>query len=292
MKRKVWLFIGFLLLGMALAFAVTKFPKDWFKPDYLVDISSILTLISFSVRSMLTLRILAIGAQLTFIPYCFLQSTPLWTPIVWNVLFLSVNVYNVIVILLQKRPVVLSDDEQHIYNLAFKSFTPREFLKLAAIGEWKDGGAGDVILPQGQAHPYLAMLSRGQAVSFHDDRDLATIPEGKFLGLAEALEGTPPLLGIKLSADSRYLFWAMDVLQQFAAKEPQMEEKLRLVFLQDLEKTIRDLEEIEFEDGHKTQEAVQSAQEKADRAVGRMVSAPGSDTPVLAAAGTKHLGGN
>jgi hypothetical protein len=83
--------IGFLLLGMALAFAVTQLPKDWFKPDYLVDISSILTLISFSVRSMLTLRILAIGTQLTFIPYCFLQSTPLWTPIVWNMLFLSVN---------------------------------------------------------------------------------------------------------------------------------------------------------------------------------------------------------
>jgi CRP-like cAMP-binding protein len=198
---------------------------------------------------------------------------------------LSVNVYNVIVILLQKRPVVLDEDEQQIYNLAFKSFTPREFLKLAALGEWREGQIGEVILPQGQPYPYLAMLSRGEAISFHDDRDLATIPEGKLLGLAEALEGTPPLLGIKLSANSRYLSWPMNTLQQFADKEPQMEEKLRLVFLQDLEKTIRDLEEIEFEDGHNAQRAVQFTQEKADQVVGRMVSVTGSDSSVLALAG-------
>jgi len=133
-KRKQWLLVGLILLAAMIAIAFSQLPPNWFSPDDLVNLSSVLTLVSFTVQSILALRFLAIGAQLIFIPYCLLQSPPLWTPAIWNVLFLAVNVVNVILLLLARRPVALNPDEEQLYNLAFKSLNPREFLKLLSLG--------------------------------------------------------------------------------------------------------------------------------------------------------------
>ena len=65
MKQKKWISGGLVLLGIALAIAASQLPPNWFTPDHLVNLSSVLTLISFTVRGILALRLLAIGAQLT-----------------------------------------------------------------------------------------------------------------------------------------------------------------------------------------------------------------------------------
>ena len=120
MKRQRWFLAGIILLGALIAIALAELPPKWFNPDFLVNLSSVLTLISFTVQNILALRLLAIGAQLMFIPYCLLQSPPLWTPAIWNVLFLAVNVVNVILLLLARRPVALNPDEEQIIQLSIQ----------------------------------------------------------------------------------------------------------------------------------------------------------------------------
>lgn len=243
MKRKILIFGGLILLGIAIAIALFQLPPNWFKPDYLVDISSILTLISFTVRSMLALRFLAIGAQLTFIPYAYFQPTPLWTPIAWNVLFALVNVFNIVVLLLEKRPVVFNPDERKLYNLTFNTLEPREFLKLLTVGEWRDGEAGEQILIPSRQSAYVSILCRGEAVAYVEDRELVQIPEGKLLGSPSALVGEPSLVGVKLSTPSRYVRWSVVQLRQYLDKRPEMRQKLQSIVSRDLLKTIRALEE-------------------------------------------------
>ncbi len=170
MKQKFWLAGGFVLLGITGTIALSQLPPNWFNPNYLVDLSSVLTLISFSVRSMVVLRFLAIGAQLTFIPYCLMQPTPLWTPIVWNLLFMGVNVVNLVILMLEKRPVVLNADEQKLYSLAFKTLKPREFLALTRIGEFRDGAAGEAVIVQGEQSPHISILIDGKASIYVDQK--------------------------------------------------------------------------------------------------------------------------
>ena len=79
------------LLGLAWAIKTAHFPMDWFELDYLIDLSSLFTVASFSVRGMLPLRALAIASQIVAIPYFLLQPTPLWTPVGWTGLFLLIN---------------------------------------------------------------------------------------------------------------------------------------------------------------------------------------------------------
>jgi CRP-like cAMP-binding protein len=252
MKRKFWLLGGFVLLGAIIALALSQLPPNWFKPDYLVNLSSILTLISFTVQSILALRFLAIGAQLTFIPYCLLQSPPLWIPVIWNVLFLVVNVGNVILLLLERRKVEFSPDEEKLYNLAFKSLNPREFLKLLTLGEWREGKAGETLIFSGQPNTSVSILCRGEAVSVAAGEEQVKIPEGKLIGLASSLVGEPMPVDIKLNTPSRYICWAVEPLRKFLDKQPELRAKLQLIVSHDLAESVKILQELQLKEWRNT----------------------------------------
>ena len=247
MKRKQWFLAGIILLGALIAIVLSQLPSKWFNPDYLVNLSSVPTLISFTVQSILALRFLAIGAQLMFIPYCLLQSPPLWTPAIWNILFLAVNVVNVILLLLARRPVVFSRDEEQLYDLAFKSLSPREFLKLLSLGEWREGGAGETLIFSGQYNSSVSILCRGEAISIADGAEQIRIPEGKLIGIASVLMGDPLPVDIQLKTPSTYICWHIEPLRKFLDQQPEIRAKLQLIVSHDLAQSVRILHDKQLE---------------------------------------------
>jgi len=118
--------------------------------DLLVHLSNVLMLVAYSVRDMLWLRWFAVAAALTNIPYFLLQHNILWPPIIWALVFTAINLYQIIRIYLERRPVVLSADEQKLYEMGFRSLRPREFVSLVLAGEWKTAAAGDEALAEGR----------------------------------------------------------------------------------------------------------------------------------------------
>ena len=242
MKKKLWFFTGFILLGIIIAFVLSQLPSNWLTPDTLVNLSSILTLISFSVRSILALRLLAIGAQLSFIPYCLLQSPPLWTPVFWNLLFMGVNIVNVILLLLERRPVKLNPEEEQLYDLAFTSLSRREFLKVVTWGEWQEGEAGETLLHRGQVSTSVIILCSGEAVATLEEKELVTIPQGKLMGVSSQLTGEPLPLTIKLKVPSRYICWSVKSFRKFLETQPEIRIKFQSIVSRDLAKTVQFLQ--------------------------------------------------
>src|SRR5262249_25108416 len=76
--------------------------------DYLVHFSNILMLVSYSVRDILWLRWFAVAAALTNMPYFLLQDSVLWPPVLWALVFTTLNLYQISRIFLARRPLVLS----------------------------------------------------------------------------------------------------------------------------------------------------------------------------------------
>ena len=247
MKKRWIFFSSFILLGIII-FVISQLPPHWLKPDHLVNLSSILTLISFTVRSILFLRLLAIGAQLTFIPYCLLQSPPLWTPVFWNLLFLGVNVVNIILLLLERRPVKFSPQEKKLYQLAFQSLSPREFLRLVNLGEWREGKAGETLIKAGEVNTQVFILCSGEAVAFCDGQELTQISEGHLLGLSSVLFGDPMIVSIKLNCPSRYICWPIEPLRKFLDKRPELRNKMKSIVNENLVKIIRTLEALKLQE--------------------------------------------
>ena len=161
--------------------------------DYLVHFSNILLLVSYSVRDMLWLRWFAVAAALTNIPYFLLQGTVLWPPVLWAAVFTAINLYQIARIYLERRPVVLSEDEKKLYDLGFSSLRPREFLSLALVGEWKNAVAGEKILTEGEpiSEP-IVHTDRGQHGGAQAGQEsLGTFKPGHIIGTALALTGAP-----------------------------------------------------------------------------------------------------
>jgi len=228
MKRN----LEFLILGLcallAIALATTRsyLPHDWFKLDYLISLSSLLTVASFSVRAMLPLRTLAVASQVFAIPYFMLQPTPLWTPVGWTGLFMVINLYHITCILLERRPVKFNPDEQQLYDLAFRNFAPRDFLKLLKLGEWKTAQQGDPIMEQGRPIEQILVPISGTVAAAKDGKVVAQLHPGELIGAGVALTGQASAFNADFAEESRYMAWRVTDVHQFMDKNPDLAIKL------------------------------------------------------------------
>src|SRR3954452_18372839 len=120
------------------------------QPQYFLHVANILFVLSYSVRDMMWLRVLALCGVLISLPYYYLQPEVLWQPIGWAAVFLGINGYHVWRLWLERRPVELSADEARLYELTFFPLARRRFADLARLGRWANLEAGDVLARPGQ----------------------------------------------------------------------------------------------------------------------------------------------
>ena len=202
--------------------------------DYLVHFSNILLLVSYSVRDMLWLRWFAVAAALTNMPYFLLQPTVLWPPILWALVFTAINLYQITRIYLERRPVVLSADEQRLYDLAFRSLRPRDFLSLTLVGEWKNATAGEKILAEGVPVSRLCIPISGSAEVRKGGRPVGTLEPGQIVGTTLALTGSRSPVEATFTGSARYMSWPVESLRTFIDKRPDLRVALQGLVSRDL----------------------------------------------------------
>jgi len=202
--------------------------------DYLVHFSNILLLVSYSVRDILWLRWFAVAAALTNMPYFLLQGTILWPPILWAGVFTAINLYQISRIYLERRPVVLSAEEQKLYDLGFKSLRPREFMSLVLFGEWKTAGAGEKVLKEGEPVSCLCIPISGSAEVRKEGRRLGAFRPGDIIGTALALTGSPSSVEATFIEPARYMRWPLESLREFMDKRPELRVTLQGLVNRDL----------------------------------------------------------
>jgi CRP-like cAMP-binding protein len=202
--------------------------------DYLVHFSNILLLVSYSVRDILWLRWFAVAAALTNMPYFLLQHTVLWPPVLWALVFTAINLYQISRIYLERRPVVLSPDEQRLYALAFQPLRPREFVSLTLVGEWKDAAAGDKILVEGEPVSRICVAISGRADVHKQGQHIGTLEPGHLIGTAVALMGASSPVEATFTEPSRYMSWPVSSLRTFVDKRPDMRVTLQSLVSRDL----------------------------------------------------------
>lgn len=226
-KRKLEILIlgSCALLALTLAVTTDYFPQLKFGSDWLINVSSLLTVASFSVRGMLPLRLLAVASGAFAIPYFILQPTPLWTPVGWTTLFMMINLYHITRILLERRPVKFSPDEQTLYDLTFRNFAPREFLKLLKVGKWETACQGDQIFSEGDLIKQIVVPISGSVSALQRGRKVATLGQGELIGAGIALAKQSSAFEAKFSEDSRYMCWSKPDLDKFIERNPDFSRK-------------------------------------------------------------------
>jgi hypothetical protein len=184
-----------------------------------INAANVLYLVSYSVRDILWLRMLTVAAAALLIPYYALQPTPLIVAIDWNVVFIAINLYWIVRLMMERRPVHFTPEEARLKLLSFASLTDREARKLFDAGKWEDLNPGDSIVKHDVDGARLSVILRGVAAVIRSGTIIATFGEGQFLGVID--ENYQELdVDVIVQQEVCIMCWSRTHLEAFLAKHP------------------------------------------------------------------------
>jgi CRP-like cAMP-binding protein len=184
--------------------------------DLLAHAAYALLLLCYLMRDILWLRLFSVAAGLLIIPYYYLQPESLWPCIAWNAAFIAVNIYWITRLLIERRPVHFSPEEQRLYDEALRALKPCHARKLFEAARWERVPCGKQIMTQGQPLNTLMLIADGRFSIERDGILLDEVGEGRFIGsytFLKNLKGCPaPVTSIAAKA-SRLAVWDNDKLR-------------------------------------------------------------------------------
>jgi len=169
---------------------------------------------AYMFKNMLWLRSLSVIAACMTFPYFYFQHEVLYSALFWQCAFAATNLYGIALLLLARRPVDLSEDQQHLKNMVFRNFTPRETKRLLTAAEWHSAQPGERLIGKGQTLPCLYLLHSGSVAISVDEKPIAHRGPGSFLGELHYMTGQLTMADVTFSVGSRYVCWRADELSR------------------------------------------------------------------------------
>ena len=206
----------------------------------LVYLSNLALLLAFSVRDVLTLRILSLVSDIVILPYDYFRHEPLWPSIFWGVAFIIVNGIRVVTLTLERRPVVLSDKEEELHRLAFSCIDKRDFLKMALLARWVDFSPGEVIVKKGQQVSDAMVLISGQTEAVLNGKTILAYRPGQLIGNVNAYSGLANPVDVVARGPARLATWDLEQMREFTESRPELRHKLLEIQKADLAVKLRE----------------------------------------------------
>jgi CRP/FNR family cyclic AMP-dependent transcriptional regulator len=199
---------------------------------YLNAIDNLANLIfigAYWVKDILWLRLLSIVGSLVVIPFYLLQPEPMWTPMIWSCVFIGIHATRAWGVVIERRPVELTGDEQLLYDKTFSMLSPQQFKRLLAIGEWQNLERGYVVHSTGDPPESLEAVVRGELEARRHGRVLGHSRRGDLVGLASVLSGSPELFDATVTQPARVMRWRRADLEKFVEADEKLTSALRKI---------------------------------------------------------------
>mmetsp|Transcript_28574 Transcript_28574/g.51935 ORF Transcript_28574/g.51935 Transcript_28574/m.51935 type:complete len:353 (-) Transcript_28574:170-1228(-) len=158
--------------------------KDWCNPSYIVHFGNVVALLAVSQSDMLYLRSLLVVSTCCGMAYNLTQPTPLWAPAAWGIVFLGMHLRQIHMLLKENEKLVLSTDEEALYEKAFMMFgcSPRHFKDLLCeVGaRWCTWDKNTLVQKQGDSMEEINYLVEGTVLIISASGDpMHTVQGGK-----------------------------------------------------------------------------------------------------------------
>ena len=208
--------------------------------EYFIHIANFLYLFSYSMRDILWLRLLTVGAACFMIPYFYYQSEPLYPPIYWNLVFMALNVYWIARLFLERRPVKLTDDELQLCQIAFRTLTSREIKKILKLSSWEDADLGECFVSKDKPLERLILIYSGKADVEVDGKKVGELNAGQFIGELSYFTDEVAAANVVATEATRYVSWPKERLKSFLEKDSELRAAFQLILGSVLAKRLKD----------------------------------------------------
>ena len=168
--------------------------------------ANVLYIICYAVKDVLWLRIFCVLAILIIMPYYYHQhlSEPVW----WNLAFLAINMFWIVVIIRERIPPRMTDQQKRLYSDVFKaSCSPQDMLKLLSVATWVDCKEGDSLIENKSDPDGLILIDKGTASVVVNKKLVASLGRGDFVGEMSYLTNEPAVADVTAASPMTYIRW-------------------------------------------------------------------------------------
>ncbi|HKO96438.1 MAG TPA: cyclic nucleotide-binding domain-containing protein [Pyrinomonadaceae bacterium] len=207
--------------------------------EFATHIASVLTLLAYLVKEMLWLRFLTILASIAGIIFNYtVPATPLWAVIWWNVVFIIINVIQIMIILKERSNVTFTEEEQELYETLFKNFEPFEFMKLLRIGSWREAKKGQALTIEAQPLDSIILIYNGLLSVEIGGQQVRQMKDGGLIGEISFITGGPATATVTALEPTRYMAWPKEEMRRLLNRNPNMRFAMQTVFSKELVKKL------------------------------------------------------
>ena len=196
----------------------------------------IFTFLALSVKDVLWLRVMLGTAQIILGIYQFVEQR--YDVVFWNAIFTAVNIYHIIRIINDRKPVKVPDEIEDIYKKIFFNLTSKEFMYYWNLGEFCNG-MNDNIINNGEKQDHLFLILEGKAIVSQNSNKIASLSRGNFIAEISFLTQEPATADVFLGKDVRYIKWNQEKIRHFQNTNIGFWSKLHHVLTRDLIKKIK-----------------------------------------------------
>lgn len=203
-----------------------------FSPALIImNIAYVLNLIGLAVKNILILRLLLIFAQIILIYTGYVRGN--WIVMFWNAIFLVINMFRAILLLLERRPVKLPSELNDLYKDNFYHMTDREFLRFWSIGK-KQIVENGYIIKKGETTDSVYMILKGRALVENNSVTVAVLRRGGFIGEMSYVSDLLPSANVKTESNLELWKWKKTELSRLKVKDHTLWVKMQQVLGHDL----------------------------------------------------------
>mgnify|MGYP001281810349 CR=1 FL=1 len=219
--------------------------NDWNIYVILFNTANMIFLLAFMAKKIVWLRLLTITGMMVSIPYyLYFLEAPMWNNIFWVSTYALINLVMLFIIYLESRPVKLSDLEQKIYDLTFKSLEPRVFKKLIDHGSLEELQPEVVLVNRDSELDSLMLVVEGEAEVVLKYGEHLIIPTGGFIGEQSYITGGKTSADVTSGKEATMILrWNSEVLRKYLVGKETLKDNLDLIFTADLIHKLKGMEE-------------------------------------------------
>ncbi len=196
-------------------------------------VNYILIILSVSMSSMRWLRIFAIASGITgVIYYGFIVSDEISA--MWETIFTSVNVIQLVIILIASRKRKTTEDEKFFIDTVMPSLEGNLRARMLKIARWQTREPGEILVEEGEAKPQLVFIARGAASVERNGKLVGVCGPGDFLGEMSFLTGKPASATVRVANETRCCVFDPGVLKVLTDKNPGIRQTLDVSFNRNL----------------------------------------------------------
>lgn len=201
---------------------------------YLFFFANLLFCLAYLVRDMAWLRAITILAASCTLPYFYYQTEPLYSALGWQLAFIVINGVNLTILLLERRPVSLSDEQRWLHERTFRTMSAREMLKVLDKGQRRQLASGDVLVRQNEHIDQLILVLDGQAEARVDGQFKAELKAGDFVGEMSLVTGEPTSAEVIAQGQIEYMVWEREVIQRLYDRQPELKDAIQAMLGMDM----------------------------------------------------------